>query len=357
MKYFKKNYLFSSSNRFNSDYCVKCDYFAPLLAAAIPAVASLAGSAISMFGQQKANAQNQANYQQNFDYNAAVQQKTWEREDTQAQRAVADYTKAGFSPLAAVGQGVSSTPISQSGSAGIQSVGATAGDMINNLGTSIAQMSVDYKKHRETLEAEKQMQERQIEATGTENEKQRKFAEQENERDRSATRDNLIDTLDNQKQIAQMSNDNSYAIAMGQLSEQIRANNAQEALQAQKATEEWINSQLKDYPGAKPGKSYDDFDSYSSAMDKWSRELSVFLEFNSQNLQTSESSSTSSSSSGSASANIGSLSVGSVSASGSKGSSASGSKSYNQDRLVDNKLKAFLANHPMPILKRSALYN
>lgn len=383
--FISSDYTFSSSSfsSFGLQSYNDC-YFAPLLAAAIPAIASLAGSAISYFGQKKANSQNQENYERNFDYNAAVQQKTWEREDTQAQRAVKDYTAAGFSPLAAVGQGVSSTPVTQSGSADIQNTGATAGEMINNLGTAISQTLTNYQMHKESLEAEKDMQQRQIEATHTDIEYQEKAASERAQADRSATRQNVLSQLESAASIAQQNNNTQLTIAANQVAEQLRANTAKEALEAQKATEQWIENQLKDYPGAKIGTLCHDWSDYREKMDSWSTRFNAFLELSTKNLQDSESASSGSSSSLSvnAAANFGlgsnvfdSVSSGSrhgssshahgqggndsAGASGgiSDSSSSSGSRSYSQNQLVDNKIKAWLAKNPMPILSRDALYN
>lgn len=373
---FFKDYSFNGSSFSVLDLQSSHDcHIAPLLIAAAPAiisgVASLAGAAISHFGQKKANQQNQENYEKNFDYNAAVQQKTWQREDTQAQRAVSDYTKAGFSPLAAVGQGTSSTPVTQNGSADIQNTGATAGDIINNVGTTIASMINNYQMHKETLEAQKDMQEKQIEATHTDIEYQEKAASERAEADRSATRDNVLSQLESAASIAQQNNNTQLAIAANQVAEQLRANTAREALEAQKATEQWIDNQLKDYPGAKIGQMCHSWSEYREKMDSWSTRFNAFLELSTKNLQDSESASSGSSSSlgVNASANLGvgsgissmfggQNSSNSAGASGgiSESSAANGSKSYSQNQLVDNKIKAWLAKNPMPILSREVLY-
>lgn len=363
--FISSDYAFNSSSfsSFGLQSYNDC-YFAPLLAAAIPAVASLAGSAISYFGQKKANSQNQENYERNFDYNAAVQQKTWEREDTQAQRAVKDYTAAGFSPLAAVGQGVSSTPVTQNGSADIQNTGATAGEMINNLGTAISQTMTNYQMHKETLQAEKEMQERQIEATHTDIEYQEKAASERAEADRSATRQNVLDQLESAASIAEQNNNTQLSIASKQVAEQLRANTAKEALETQKATEQWIQEQLKDYPGAKIGILCHTWSDYREKMDSWSTKFNAFLELSTKNLQDSESAGSGSSLAGSfgssVSANMSDMMFGrggSISANGSHAESSNGNRSYSQNQLVDNKIKAWLAKNPMPILSRDALYN
>lgn len=52
--------------------------------------------------------------QRNFDYMVQTQKEQWAREDSSIQRAVADAEAAGFSPLAALGNGVTTQPIAPS---------------------------------------------------------------------------------------------------------------------------------------------------------------------------------------------------------------------------------------------------
>lgn len=81
-------------------------------------ISGLAGATVSFINnQQNLSAANQAQMQQQYwnqwnadryienrDYDRALQKQIFAREDTAVQRALDDYTNAGFSPLAAVGQ-------------------------------------------------------------------------------------------------------------------------------------------------------------------------------------------------------------------------------------------------------------
>lgn len=91
--------------------------------------------------QQEAQAWNQRMQERQFDYQRSLNDREFdyqkqlnatqmEREDTAMQRAVADYTAAGFSPLAALGSPASSAPLSSSSqsSADVSNVDAAQRD-------------------------------------------------------------------------------------------------------------------------------------------------------------------------------------------------------------------------------------
>lgn len=73
----------------------------------LTAVAAVIGAGVSSYANWKStentNSQNAAINKENLDYNAAMTQAQWERDDTAHQREVADLEKAGLSPLAATG--------------------------------------------------------------------------------------------------------------------------------------------------------------------------------------------------------------------------------------------------------------
>lgn len=64
-------------------------------------VSSILENIVNWFSTQKTNETNQEINQQNIDYNTAMTQKQWERDDKAHQREVADLQNAGLSPLAA----------------------------------------------------------------------------------------------------------------------------------------------------------------------------------------------------------------------------------------------------------------
>lgn len=78
----------------------------------IPSLISLGTSIFNTTSQKKQN-------ETNLDYAKAMTEKQWERDDTSYQRAVADATAAGFSPLAVLDGGLSpnGSPIGYSGMA------------------------------------------------------------------------------------------------------------------------------------------------------------------------------------------------------------------------------------------------
>lgn len=72
--------------------------------AALGAIAAaVIGGVISYNATKNINQTNQNINQKNLDYNAALTQQSWERDDTAHQREVADLQAAGLSPLAATG--------------------------------------------------------------------------------------------------------------------------------------------------------------------------------------------------------------------------------------------------------------
>ena len=96
-------------------------------------IAALISGGFGLFSSLfNANSQKQTN-QSNLDYAKAMTEKQWERDDTSYQRAVADATAAGFSPLAVLDGGLSpnGSPVGYSGIAPTFDVNA----LLNSLAT------------------------------------------------------------------------------------------------------------------------------------------------------------------------------------------------------------------------------
>lgn len=130
------------------------------IGAAIGAAASLASNAVNYFSQKKANKENAAFAQEQFDYQKQLNALTMQRQDSAFQRAVEDAQKAGLSPLVAAGApaqsgGVSSTQMSL-GQVAPQVEANTFGDMMRVL-------------------SQEAMQERQIKASSESQEDQQDF--------------------------------------------------------------------------------------------------------------------------------------------------------------------------------------
>lgn len=75
------------------------------------ATTGLIGSILGYKATEKTNESNEAINQRNLDYNRAMTQAQWERDDTAHQREVADLLAAGLSPLAATGGAPNGSPL------------------------------------------------------------------------------------------------------------------------------------------------------------------------------------------------------------------------------------------------------
>lgn len=87
--------------------------FSALIAGGLlAAVAAVVGTGVNAYMQNKTNETNKEINQQQLDYNAAMTQQSWERDDNAHQREVADLEAAGLSPIAASGSGaMNSSPL------------------------------------------------------------------------------------------------------------------------------------------------------------------------------------------------------------------------------------------------------
>lgn len=131
-------------------------------------VASLVMGANRDAKQNQYNQRQYADYVEDRDYTRALQQQIFKREDTAMQRALQDYTAAGYSPLAAVGNeagagAIVSGPSSPSLTA-TNHTGEALGQMSNQLYSVSSQMLAQ--KHQEKMALQQQTHEQNMAESG-----------------------------------------------------------------------------------------------------------------------------------------------------------------------------------------------
>lgn len=107
--------------------------------------------------QKEAYAQNQANWRENFDYQKALQEKIFDREDTSYQRTVNDMRQAGLNPLTmngtnSSGEAIATSPLQQEApqSQKVSNTAKILGDLIGTMnGIQNYQVGVSYGKEQE----------------------------------------------------------------------------------------------------------------------------------------------------------------------------------------------------------------
>lgn len=128
----------------------------------IGAGASLVGQGINFFSQKKANDANIAAQNANLDYQKAVQQQTWQREDTAWQRAVQDIQKTGMSPLALSG-GAGAGQVVSTTAAQSQAPQIDAGAVANSAANVTAAIQADKQLKLQTKQMENTVKQQEIE--------------------------------------------------------------------------------------------------------------------------------------------------------------------------------------------------
>ena len=116
--------------------------------------------------QKEAFAQNQANWRENFDYQKALQERIFDREDTSYQRTINDMRQAGLNPLAmngtnGGGEAIATSPLQQEAPQN-QKISNTAkimGDLIGTMnGIQNYQVGISYGKEQEAKAQQAQTQ-------------------------------------------------------------------------------------------------------------------------------------------------------------------------------------------------------
>lgn len=240
------------------------------IGAAIGAAASLASNAVNYFSQKKANKENAAFAQEQFDYQKQLNALTMERQDSAFQRAVEDAQKAGLSPLVAAGApaqsgGVSSSQLSL-GQVAPQIESNTFGDMMRVLAQESMQkrqISNENASREDSQSHEEMMQQARLDAANETLEKQLENENSQRNIDRiqdmikfNKQQQFMIDSK-NADYLAQMSQESmKSAQAMGVLKftdfdnpEEVRAHNAAVLDEAQSAYDKAYNDALKENQG------------------------------------------------------------------------------------------------------------
>lgn len=116
--------------------------------------------------QKEAFEQNQKNWQTNFDYQKALQERIFDREDTSYQRTVNDMRQAGLNPLAmngtnSSGEAIATSPLQQEApqSQKISNTAKIMGDLIGTMnGIQNYQVGISYGKEQEAKAQQAQTQ-------------------------------------------------------------------------------------------------------------------------------------------------------------------------------------------------------
>lgn len=238
---------------------------ATLIGGAIAAGGSLLNG---IFNNSSANKQTQLAKKQ-FEQNMAFQRETrdmaWQREDNAIQRATADATAAGFSPLAALGNTQNVSTVSAPSATAQAESGAGSFDQFANTMTSLA-----------TTE----MNNRAAEKINQDNNKTKLEIEANQSKDKQAQREldrqNHVDALKNAREIADASNNTTLKIANEALQEQITATTEQEKLKAAELQLQWYKEHHQE--GAPMGKQCKTWDEYNDALLEWQNRYNTMLE-------------------------------------------------------------------------------
>ncbi len=107
--------------------------------------------------QKEAFAQNQANWRENFDYQKALQERIFDREDTSYQRTVSDMRQAGLNPLTmngtnGGGEAIATSPLQQNAikNEKVSNTAKIMGDLIGTMnGIQNYQVGISYGKEQE----------------------------------------------------------------------------------------------------------------------------------------------------------------------------------------------------------------
>lgn len=292
----------------------------------------VAQAGYGIYQDQRDYREKQRQFNEQMDWNKHVQEVSWKREDNAMQRAKADATAAGYSPLAAIGQQETGTTVS--------APGATAGNgnQVNFAG--LAETIAQAEQHAH----EKEMQEKQIESQEKMQEKQLESTNLNAKEQRELQKQQTADTIASAEKIAQMSNNTQLTISNNAIAEQLRHNTAQEAAEAGRLYLEWYKEHH--IPGTGEPKKYTDYKEYKEALYDWEQQYQSYL----KTLPEDETTTVEQELSDGLEASLGAGAKGtSAKTGGKKGYSEHGQKTTRTESKTARMLEAYQRSHPMPI--------
>lgn len=303
--------------------------FGDFLGSLLSPLTSLFGSIMNYKSQKDTNKTNMEINQQNLDYNSAMTQAQWERDDNAHQREVADLEAAGLSPLASTqGSGVSQAL----GAPSPIAMQAPQFD-VNTLVNSLIQNKQLNETKRHNLIQE-----------GYEETELLQNAEELKQKSRQLDIQDKKVEADIQYQCDLIENQSK------QINEAIRHNKESEKLQQTSISSEIF---FKEIEHATHGQAYAeniyDFDEYVEKYKAWTAKYSTFVEGLEQ---TSKSQSTSYNNAFSGSAGV-NLSKFGTNGQISDSEGGSGSSSENVSQRINAQIDAWLHDNPIPVYHKA----
>lgn len=300
----------------------------------IGGIASLVGNIFNYNSTKKTNESNQQINQNNLDFQRAMTQAQWERDDNAHQRQVADLEAAGLSPLAATQGANTSQALGAPSPIAMQAPQVD----LNNL----VQAALQDKALNETARHNK-VQEGQ------------KYTELSQQAEQIKQKAQELSLEDKKIENTFIYQSRYISYLTDALEETNRHNKSEESLKRlQYKSEEYFKSIQAQTHGKANYKIYTDLGSYEAALTAWSTKFENFINTFISDTSGSVSNSNASSKSGSAGISAG----GSVLGTGGKGgingeygtsNSQAASSSFNVSQKQQAELERFYATNPMPV--------
>lgn len=304
--------------------------FGDLLGSLFSPLTSLFGSILNYKSQKDTNKTNMAINQQNLDYNSAMTQAQWERDDNAHQREVADLEAAGLSPLASTqGSGVSQAL----GAPSPIAMQAPQFD-VNTLVNSLIQNKQLNETKRHNLVQEGYEETELLQNAEELKQKSRQLDIQDKKVE--ADIKYQCDLIENQA---------------NQINETIRHNKESENLEKTSISSEIFFKEIQHAThGSAYADNYYDFDKYVEAYKAWTEKYKAFVEGLEQ---TSHSSSSSYNTGFNGSLSIGNQKIANTSGQIGETEGSSGSSSENVSQRINAQIDAWLHDNPVPVYHKA----